>query len=82
MKPNTYHYVLTLTNSITYGHHFYSASTIRDSVWGAVHCLVVGDLVTNTDHPMVTAFFRRMLIHSWEEYANSVHNNSPTGKFL
>ena len=80
MKPNTYHYVLTLSNSITYGRHFYSASTIRQSVWGAVHCLIVGELVTNTDHPEVTALFRRMLIHAFDAYTNLVYEDaSPAG---
>jgi hypothetical protein len=78
MKPNTYHYVLTLENSITFGHHFYAASSIRNSIWGAVHCSLYGDTVTNIDHPLVTTFLRRMLFHSCWEYEHLIHGTLST----
>jgi hypothetical protein len=47
MRPSTPHFVLTIKDSITYGRHFYSASTISDSVYGVIHSFVLGLGVTN-----------------------------------
>ena len=57
MRPTTPHYVLTVENSITYGWHFYAASTISDSVWGAIHAFVLGTTVTNAIHDTTRTLF-------------------------
>ena len=59
MRPTTSHYVLTLENSITFGWHFYTTSTISDSVWGAIHAFVLGTTVTNVIHDTMRTLFRQ-----------------------
>jgi hypothetical protein len=50
MKPNTFHYVVTLENSVTIGRHFYCTSTILQSVIGIVHTFLMGHAITNVHH--------------------------------
>jgi hypothetical protein len=67
MKPTTVHYVLTVEDSITYGRHFYCASTISDSIFGLVHSFVVGVGATNTLHESGTRTFLHRIMAMWQE---------------
>lgn len=79
MRPNTFHYVITLEHSIVFGRHFYAAATIRPSVWGAIHNIMVGNMVCNEDHPEVCVFLRRMLAFSCSEYEKSLNGGDNAG---
>jgi hypothetical protein len=68
MKPTTLHYVVTVEDSITYGRHFYSASTISDSVFGLIHSFVVGVGATNTLHEAGTRTFLHRIMAMWQEH--------------
>jgi len=71
MRPNTPHYVLTVENSITIGHHMYCATTICDSCWGHIHTGILLHSVTNTNHPEKEIFLRRILGMAINEYQSS-----------
>lgn len=47
MRPNTPHYVLAVDHSITNGRHFYSTSTITQTVFGIVHCMIMSTAITS-----------------------------------
>jgi hypothetical protein len=65
MKPNTFHYVVTLENSVTIGRHFYCASTILQSVIGIVHTFLMGSGITNVSHQDVLQSVLRRLMGMW-----------------
>jgi hypothetical protein len=50
MRPNTLHAVATPEASLVRGKFFYSAATLRDTVYGALHDCLYNHLVTNTQH--------------------------------
>lgn len=60
MRPNLPHAVYTPEHAICHGGHFYSISTMQDSMFGLVHSFVAGNLVTNTDHVDSRLLLRRM----------------------
>lgn len=68
MKPTTMHYVLTPEDSITLGRHFYSASTISDSIFGVIHSFAVGLGATNTLHESGTRTFLHKIMAMWQEH--------------
>ncbi|KAJ8087316.1 hypothetical protein PM082_006146 [Marasmius tenuissimus] len=47
MRPCTLHYVATLENSICNGSHFYTASTMTDSLFGILHTFLHQNHATN-----------------------------------
>ena len=51
MRPNTPHFIITMSPSICFGSHFYCSSTLRDSCFGIYHCFVRGKHVTDREHP-------------------------------
>jgi hypothetical protein len=67
MRPNTPHYVLGVDNTIMHGRHFYSASTIVDTVCAAVHSLILNAQVTNQRHDETRGLLRRIMI-MWADY--------------
>ncbi|KAF8175164.1 hypothetical protein BJ912DRAFT_822666, partial [Pholiota molesta] len=80
MKPNTPHMVYTIENSITHGFYFYSPNTLSDTFYGIVHCLVMGEVITNASHPPARALLLRMLhffhlafVIREQDYADSTH---------
>jgi hypothetical protein len=82
MRPSTPHYVLTVEDSITYGRHFYSASTISDSVYGILHSFVLGIGVTNTLHDNTKTLMRRIMamwyihfVEAGEESPSTFHSD-------
>jgi len=68
MKPTTLHYVLTVEDSITYGRHFYTMSTISDSIFGVLHSFVVGLGATNTLHEAGTRTFLHRIMAMWQQH--------------
>jgi phage terminase large subunit len=62
MRPNTLHYVLTTSHSMTYGRHFYSSSTIQDTIRGIVEVFFFEDILTNTSHRLLRTSLHRMLL--------------------
>jgi hypothetical protein len=65
MKPNTFHYVVTLENSITIGRHFYCTSNILQSVIGIIHVFLMGNGVTNVIHQDALQSVLRRLMGMW-----------------
>jgi len=62
MHPNTPHAVYTVWHSLCHGRHFYSMSTIQDTLFGIVHAFVVDSYITNTSHENTRTMIRRMVI--------------------
>jgi len=61
MRPNTVHYVLTVSNSITFGRHLYPRCTIQSTIYGMVHTFVLSTGITNTSyHRMQLMLYRVM----------------------
>ena len=58
MHPNTVHRAVTLLPSICYGEHFFSSSTMRDTLGGIIHSFVDHIKITNTNHPPVASLLR------------------------
>ena len=81
MHPTTPHYVLTVDHSITYGRHFYAASTISQSVWGAIHAFLLGTAITNAIHDNTRTLFCRVLA-MWYDHFIGVDVKCPSGWFL
>jgi len=68
MKPTTLHYVMMTKDSITFGRHFYSASTISDSIFGVIHSFMVGLGTTNMLHESGTRTFLHKIMAMWQEH--------------
>jgi hypothetical protein len=64
MRPNTLHTVLSTSNCISYGQHFYATSTIRDTCWAIIHLVVMNETLTNEDHPKAWVYLNRILMFS------------------
>jgi hypothetical protein len=52
--------VLTLEHCAAVGHHYYSSSSIRESIYGLVHCLVRRRTITNDTHYTTRVLLRRL----------------------
>lgn len=50
MRPGTLHWVLSTSNAICVGRHFYATSTIMVSVIALIHTSLLGGVLTNADH--------------------------------
>ncbi|KAF8960610.1 hypothetical protein BDZ97DRAFT_1605550, partial [Flammula alnicola] len=61
MRPNTPHAVFTLEHSVFEGGHFYATSTIRDTLYGLIHCFVAERYISNTSHGASRFLLRQML---------------------
>jgi hypothetical protein len=77
MRPATPHYVLMVDDSITYGHHFYCASTISSSVYGIIHSFVLGAAVTNALHEETKTLMRRIMAMWYVHFVLSDEGQSP-----
>ncbi|KAF8177880.1 hypothetical protein BJ912DRAFT_811635, partial [Pholiota molesta] len=62
MRPNTMHAVYTPENSICHGGHFYSMSTLKDTLCGIIHVFVGYHDVTNNDDRAHSRFLLREMI--------------------
>jgi hypothetical protein len=65
MQPNTFHYVVTLENSVTIGRHFYCASTISQTVIGVIHTFLMGHGITNVEHNNALQTVLRRQMGAW-----------------
>jgi hypothetical protein len=65
MKPHTFHFVITVENSISIGRHFYCASTTLRSVIGIVHTFLMEQGVTNVVHDNVLQSVLRRMMGMW-----------------
>lgn len=63
MPPNTPHAVLSPTNSIFQGGHFYALTTMRDTHAGLVHMLTQERYITNTSHPPLRMMIRKVVAY-------------------
>ena len=77
MRPSTPHYVLTVEDSITYGRHFYCASTISNSVYGIIHCFVLGFGVMNVQHDNTRTLMRRIMAMWYKHFVVHGEEDSP-----
>ena len=76
MRPNTPHYVLGLENSIMLGRHFYATSTIFDTCIGIIHSTILGEHVTNQEHPRARTFWRRLMFMWADHFQGAVGGKS------
>jgi hypothetical protein len=56
------HWVLGTSNAICVGRHFYSASTIRNSVVAIVHTFLLGFSATNEGHQATRTLLYQLLV--------------------
>ena len=68
MRANTAHYVFTTEHSIFQGNHFYTTSTLRDSLYGLTHCLMGDIIITNTSHAEAVLLLLRLLHYFYSEF--------------
>jgi hypothetical protein len=54
------HAVFTPAATICHGGHFYTTSTLQDTLRGTVHSFMDHIKITNTNHPNAAALLRRM----------------------
>jgi hypothetical protein len=64
MMPNAPHAVFTTEHAICYGGHFYSATTMQDTLSGVIHALVHDLYITNTSHPDMRMMMRRVVVYT------------------
>lgn len=63
MRPNTLHTVVTPSNTICRGGHFYSMSTIHKSIVGMYHTFFAHSWITNAMHDKAShALLSRMAL--------------------
>lgn len=60
MRPNTPHAVFTPKHAICHGGHYYACTTMRDTMFGIVHALIGGNVLTNAEHPASRLLLRRI----------------------
>lgn len=78
MQPNTPHAVLTLSNSIFEGAHFYSLTTIRDTLASLIDTLIRGLFITNNSHPDLRMLLRK-IVHYVHRYVTSEEGEDVDG---
>ncbi|KAL0579560.1 hypothetical protein V5O48_002440 [Marasmius crinis-equi] len=78
MRPCTYHYVVTLDNSLCHGSHFMCSSTMSDTCYGIFHDFTHHDTITNQDdvHYRVTLaqmaiFWKKRIVDSRSQLFSS-----------
>jgi len=62
MPPGVPHWVVSTSNAICVGRHFYASSTIRFSVVGIVHAFLLGGALTNEDHLQTRTLLYQLLV--------------------
>lgn len=64
------HYVLTVSNSITFGRHLFPRSTIQSTIYGIAHTFVMSTSITNTAHSQMQVMLYRLMAMWTIEYEN------------
>jgi hypothetical protein len=78
MPPNTPHFVITISDAICVGGHFYSSSGIKDTNVALFQAFTSGGHITNTAHAASRVLLRR-LVFLW--HSNIVlGQNKDSGK--
>jgi hypothetical protein len=67
MRPQTPHWVATIKPSICKGGHFYSISTLAETVIGLYRTWALGGLITNTNHDPSRLLLIR-IIYLWHRH--------------
>ncbi|KDR65351.1 hypothetical protein GALMADRAFT_260264 [Galerina marginata CBS 339.88] len=62
LPPNTLHSVLTTENTICYGGHLFTSTTMTDTLVGIIHTFFCNDISTNTDHAEWRDLIHRMTV--------------------
>lgn len=62
MRPHTPHWAFTIAPTICHGGHFYSYSTLIDSVIGLFRCWAQDGLITNTNHNASRLLLIRIMV--------------------
>jgi hypothetical protein len=62
MPPGVPHWVLSSSNAICIGRHFYASSTIRLSILGIVHGFLLSGSLTNEDHLPTRTLLYQLLV--------------------
>lgn len=62
MPPGVLHWVMGTSNAICIGRHFYSASTIRSSIFGIVNTFVLGGSLTNESHVNTRTLLYQLIV--------------------
>ncbi|SJL18389.1 uncharacterized protein ARMOST_21977 [Armillaria ostoyae] len=65
-RPNTLHAVVTETNSLVFGQHFFPASAIRSVVMGWIHTAFLSFAITNVEHRDMRVLLLRMMAY-WKK---------------
>ncbi|KAK0429602.1 hypothetical protein EV421DRAFT_1914393 [Armillaria borealis] len=65
-RPNTLHTVVTETNSLVFGQHFFPASAIRSVVMGWIHMAFLSFVITNIEHWDMRVLLLRMMAY-WKK---------------
>jgi hypothetical protein len=60
MMPNAPHAVYTPEHAVCHGGHFFAKSTMEKTMFGIIHGLMGGLLLTNTDHHPSWLLLRRI----------------------
>jgi hypothetical protein len=68
MRPNTLHAVLTTSNCIAFGQHFYASSTIQSTCFAIIHLAVMSNTITNQVHPRAWELLNRLLLLSLSKF--------------
>jgi hypothetical protein len=64
MWPNTPHFVLTPEAAICHGGHFYTMSTIQDTIFTMYHMFTLSNFITNVKHSHAShVLFWRLIVH-------------------
>ncbi|KAH6918234.1 hypothetical protein BKA70DRAFT_1036121, partial [Coprinopsis sp. MPI-PUGE-AT-0042] len=63
MAPHTPHAVWTMEDAICHGGHFYSISTLSQTVVGMIHTFVRDEDLTNTSHTAASRLLLRRIVH-------------------
>ena len=68
MRPNTLHAVLTTSNCIAFGQHFYASSTVQSTCFAIIHLAIMSNTLTNQVHPRAWELLNRLLLLSLSKF--------------
>jgi hypothetical protein len=56
------HYVLTIEDSIMFGHHFFSCASSQPTAFGMIHTFVMNYAITNTLHDDLVTMLHQIMV--------------------
>jgi hypothetical protein len=78
MPPGVPHWVLSTSNAICVGRHFYATSTIRLSILGVAHAFLLSGALTNEDHLETRSLLYQLLVF----WSMRIDQGDVDGKFI